>query len=117
MPDLEPTLRAARDSTHIIACLGERELWSGEAKSRLIAKVPDAQVRFVEALRESAPKVKIIALITAGRALHVPEAIEKCADALFWVPQLGTFAGLAIADVLSGRAEPVGAPCLLAPRA
>lgn len=100
-------LTAARDKTHIIVCLGEPWQWSGEAKVRLVPKLPDIQVRFVERLRE-ATTARIIVLITAGRQLKIPDAVQRCAQAVFWVPQLGTFAGTAVANVLSGEKNPSG---------
>ena len=100
-------LTAAKDKTHIIICLGEPWNWSGESKVRLMPKVPDIQVRFVERLRE-ATAAGIIVLITAGRQLKIPDAVQRCAQAVFWVPQLGTFAGTAVANVLSGKKNPSG---------
>jgi beta-glucosidase len=98
---------AAKDKTHIVVCLGEPWNWSGESKVRLMPKVPDLQVRFVEQLRE-ATAADIIVLITAGRQLKIPDAVQRCAQAVFWAPQLGTFAGTAVANVLSGRKNPSG---------
>jgi len=100
-------LTVAKDKTHIIVCLGEPWNWSGESKVRLVPKVPDIQVRFVERLRE-ATVAGILVLITAGRQLKIPDAVQRCAQAVFWVPQLGTFAGTAVANVLSGKKNPSG---------
>jgi beta-glucosidase len=103
----QQALIAAKDKTHIIVCLGEPWHWSGEAKVRLVPKVPHIQVHFVERLRE-ATTAEIIVLITAGRQLKIPDAVQRCAQAVFWVPQLGTFAGTAVANVLSGEKNPSG---------
>jgi beta-glucosidase len=103
----QQALIAAKDKTHIIVCLGEPWNWSGEAKVRLVPKVPDLQVHFVEQLRE-ATAAGIIVLITAGRQLKIPDVVQRCAQAVFWVPQLGTFAGTAVANVLSGKKNPSG---------
>lgn len=99
--DVARALEHAKHATHVVVCLGEQESWSGESKSRAMPRVPNVQVEFVKQLRE-ATAAKIIVLVTAGRQLAIPPALRH-ADALIWAPQLGTFAGEAIANVLSGR--------------
>jgi beta-glucosidase len=93
--------------THIVICLGEPWDWSGESRARLVTKVPDAQVDFFMKLR-TATTAKIIVLITAGRPLKIPDRIQQYADAILWVPQLGTYAGEALANVLLGAVNPSG---------
>ena len=99
---LSEALARAAHATHIFVALGERWDWSGESKARLMPKVPDAQVEFVQRLRE-ATGVHIIVSITAGRPLKIPDVVLQCADAILWAPQLGTHAGTALANVLSGK--------------
>ncbi len=104
-PDL--TLMKDAKPEHIIVFLGERQEWSGESKVRLEPRIPRGQVRFVEKLRNESDAV-IHVCITAGRPLAIPAVLEQCADSIFWVPQLGSFAGEAIANILSGKANPSG---------
>jgi beta-glucosidase len=99
---LPEALASAAHATHIFVALGERWDWSGESKARLMPKVPDAQVELVQRLRE-ATGVNIIVSITAGRPLKIPDVVLQCADAILWVPQLGTHAGTALANVLLGK--------------
>jgi beta-glucosidase len=99
-----------------VVCLGERENWSGESKARLMPKIPTVQADFVEDLRKANAQARIIVLLTAGRQLKVPDAVQDCADAILWVPQLGSFAGTALANVLSGRVNPSGRLAYALPR-
>jgi beta-glucosidase len=99
---LPEVLARAAHATHMVVALGERWDWSGESKARLVPKVPEAQVELVRRLRE-ATRASLIVCITAGRPLKIPDEVQRCADALLWVPQLGTPAGTALAHVLSGR--------------
>src|SRR5439155_469016 len=101
-PHEAEALARAAHATHIFVALGERWDWSGESKARLMPKVPDAQVELVQRLRE-ATGVNMIVSITAGRPLKIPDVVLQCADAILWVPQLGTHAGTALATVLSGQ--------------
>jgi beta-glucosidase len=96
---LAEALARAAHATHIFVALGERWDWSGESKARLMPKVPEAQVELVQRLRE-ATGVNLIVSITAGRPLKIPDVVLQCADAILWVPQLGTHAGTALANVL-----------------
>jgi beta-glucosidase len=118
LPDPE-RLRAldlANAASHIVVCLGERENWSGESKARLMPKIPAPQADLVRDLRKAHAQARIIVLLTAGRQLKVPNVVQECADAILWVPQLGTFAGTAVANVLSGRADPSGRLAYSLPR-
>jgi beta-glucosidase len=99
---LPEALARAAYATHIFVALGERWDWSGESKARLMPKVPEAQAELVQRLRE-ATGAHLIVSITAGRPLKIPDVVLQCADAILWVPQLGTHAGTALANVLSGK--------------
>ena len=112
----QQALSAAGTASHIVVCLGERENWSGESKARVIPRIPPVQADFVRGLREANPQAKIIVLLTAGRQLEVPDIVQECADAIFWAPQLGSFAGTALANVLSGRVNPSGRLAYSLPR-
>jgi len=106
--ELREALKAARGATHVVLFLGEPHEWSGESAALAEPRLPRVQRRLVELVRRANPGATIVVFITAGRALHIPEAIERSADALFWAGQLGSFAGEAIADVLSGAFAPTG---------
>src|SRR4029079_11173826 len=82
--------------------------WRGESASLAAPRLPTIQRRLVECVREANPAAKLVVFVTAGRALHIPAEIETNADAVFWAGQLGTFAGEAIADVLTGAYAPTG---------
>lgn len=118
LPETErrEALRLAEDASHIVVCLGERENWSGESKVRLMPRIPPLQVELVRDLRAANAEAKIIVLLTAGRQLKVPDAVQANADAALWVPQLGSFAGTALANVLSGRVNPSGRLAYSLPR-
>ena len=57
-------------------------------------------------MRAAAPAAKLVVFVTAGRALHIPRAVEEAADALFWTAHTGSFAGEVIAEILSGACNP-----------
>ena len=99
--------RQEQKMTHVVVFLGERQEWSGESKVRLLPRIPPAQVHFVKKLK-SATDAVIHVIITSGRPLAIPNELARCADSILWVPQLGSFAGEAIANVLSGKTNPSG---------
>jgi beta-glucosidase len=105
---LDEAAAAARDATHVVLFLGEPHEWSGESAALADPRLPAIQRRLVERVRRANPAAKLVVFVTAGRALHIPAEVETNADALFWAGQLGTFAGEAIADILSGAHAPTG---------
>jgi beta-glucosidase len=93
----------------IVLCLGEAATMSGEAASRAHPHLPGRQRQFAEAVfdRARALRKPVIVILFSGRPLIVPWLIDR-ADAVIAAWFLGTQAGNALADVLTGRISPSG---------
>ncbi|SFQ40719.1 beta-glucosidase [Variovorax sp. OK605] len=102
----------------VVLCLGERATMSGEAASRATPALPGRQQALAEAViaRAHALGIPVVAVLFSGRPLVVPWLAEH-ADALLAAWFLGTEAGHAIADVVTGRATPGGRTPMSWPRA
>jgi beta-glucosidase len=102
----------------IVLCLGEAAVMSGEAASRSCPGLPGQQRALAEAVFEQARSngVPVTVILFSGRPLVVPWLAEK-ADALLAAFFLGSEAGNAIADVITGRTSPGGRTPMSWPRA
>ena len=96
---------AASKADVLLLCLGETAAMSGEAASRARPGLPDGQGALLrEALRFGKP---IIVALTSGRPIIEPFLFEA-ADAVLAAWFLGSEAGNALADILTGEANPSG---------
>ncbi len=102
---IEAAVQAAQEADIVLLCLGEKRFMSGEAASRGRPDLPGRQRALAEAvLRLGKPTVL---LLSSGRPLMVPWLFEQAGTVLAtWF--LGVEAGHAVAEVLSGAAEPTG---------
>ena len=93
----------------IILCVGEAATMSGEAACRAHLGLPGQQRHFAEAVfdRARAMNKRVIVVLFSGRPLVVPWLVEK-ADAVLAAWFLGSEAGSAIGDIVSGRVSPSG---------
>jgi beta-glucosidase len=93
----------------ILLCVGEAAGMSGEAASRAHLGLPGKQRQFAEAVLERARAANkpVIVVLFSGRPLVVSWLVEK-ADAVLAAWFLGSEAGHAIGDVVTGRVSPSG---------
>jgi beta-glucosidase len=95
---------AARDADVAIVCVGRTGEWDTEGSDLLDIKLPGRQDELVSAVAK-ANKRTIVVLQTGG-PVEMPWLDEVAAVIEAWYP--GQEAGNAIADVLTGAAEPGG---------
>jgi beta-glucosidase len=102
-------MSAAIDLCHaaevVALCLGEAASMSGEAASRAELGLPGRQRDLAEAVFDLGKPVVVV--LSAGRPLTLPWLFER-ADAVLATWFLGSEAGHAVADVLTGRFNPSG---------
>ncbi|SJZ54022.1 glycoside hydrolase family 3 N-terminal domain-containing protein [Consotaella salsifontis] len=98
----------------VVLCLGETATMSGEAASRADPCIPGRQRELAEAILGTGRPV--VVLLSSGRPLVAPWLFER-ADCVVATWFLGTEAGHAIADVITGKAEPTGRLPVTWPRA
>ena len=102
----------------ILLCVGEAATMSGEAACRAHLGLPGQQRRFAEAVfdRARATNKRVIVVLFSGRPLVVPWLVDK-ADAVLAAWFLGSEAGSAIGDIVTGRVSPSGRTPVTWPRA
>jgi beta-glucosidase len=102
----------------ILLCLGEAAGMSGEASSRAHLGLPGKQREFAQAVFERARTCEkpVIVVLFSGRPLVLPWLVEK-ADAVLAAWFLGSEAGNALGDVVTGRVSPGGRTPVTWPRA
>lgn len=100
----------------VVLCLGEAAGMSGEAASRAHPDLPGQQRTLADAVFDRVLGKPIIVILFSGRPLLVPWLAAK-AHALLAAWFLGSEAGNAITDVLTGRVSPSGRTPITWPRA
>ena len=102
----------------ILLCLGEAAAMSGEAASRAYLELPGQQRALAEAVFEHARErgIRVTVILFSGRPLVVPWLAEQ-AHALLAAWFLGSEAGNAIADIVTGKISPAGRTPISWPRA
>ena len=93
------------DAEVILLCLGEAAAMSGEAASRADLGLPGRQRELAAAVFDLGKPVAVV--LSSGRPLTLPWLFER-AGAVLAAWFLGSEAGHAIADVLTGRFNPTG---------
>ena len=102
---ISEAVELAMRSDVAVLVLGESRGMSGEAKSRAFIRIPDIQLKLLDAVLETGTPV--VLLISAGRPIIVDEFKDRVA-ALAYIWQLGSETGNAVADVLTGAYNPSG---------
>jgi beta-glucosidase len=105
-------------SDAILLCVGEAATMSGEASSRANLGLPGKQRLLAEAVfeRAQAAHKRVIVILFSGRPLVVPWLVGR-ADAVLAAWFLGSEAGHAIGDIVTGRVSPSGRTPVTWPRA
>jgi beta-glucosidase len=102
----------------ILLCVGESAGMSGEAASRAHLGLPGKQREFAQAVLERARSCAkpVIVVLFSGRPLVLAWLVEQ-ADAVLAAWFLGSEAGNAVGDVVTGRVSPSGRTPVSWPRA
>ena len=98
-------LDLARVADVVVLCLGEAAHMSGEAASRGRPVLPGRQAELAEAVLALGKPV--VLTLSSGRPLMAPWLLERT-DAVLATWFLGSEAGHAVGDVVSGRHNPTG---------
>ncbi|SFB58870.1 beta-glucosidase [Cohnella sp. OV330] len=102
---IEAAVDRAVQADIVLLALGEDSGMSGEAASRMRIALPDAQLRLAEAVAATGKPVVLV--LTNGRPLDLTW-FDAHMNAIVETWFLGSQAGRAIADVLTGACNPSG---------
>ena len=105
LPNAAPSAEDFAWADVVVAMFGEKGGESGEGNSHIHLELPAAQLTVLSSLKASGKP--LVALLSGGRPLAIPELAES-ADAILDIWSLGTSAGGAIVDVLTGKVNPEG---------
>jgi beta-glucosidase len=105
--------KLASQADLIIAAVGEHKDMSGEAAARAMISVPGVQTALVKRLAASGKP--LVSIVYSGRPLVLTD-IDKYSDAVIQAWWLGTMAGHALTDVLTGKVNPSGRLAISFPR-
>ena len=101
----EDVVAAARGADVILAFLGEEAILSGEAHCLADLNLIGSQSELLAALKATGKPV--VATILAGRPLTIERDLPNC-DAVLYSFHPGTMGGPALANLLTGEANPSG---------
>ncbi|WP_420145323.1 beta-glucosidase BglX [Sphingobium sp.] len=96
-------VEAAKAADITLLAIGESQAMSGEAQSRTVIEIPQAQQALADAVVATGKPVVI--LLRHGRALALHDGVAN-AGAILATWFLGSEAGHAIADILLGKVDP-----------
>ena len=103
--ELARALEIARASDVVLLVLGEAEDMNGEVASRSTLEIPGRQLELLEAVAQTGTPIVLVLL--GGRPLDLRGVIQKVPAILMaWHP--GSEGGLAVANLLFGKATPGG---------
>lgn len=103
--DIAAAVDVASQADIVILCVGEEAVMSGEAASRAVLDLPGRQAELARTILDLGKPT--IAVLSSGRPLLCPWLFER-ADAVLATWFLGSEAGHAVGDVLSGKHNPSG---------
>ena len=98
-------VKAARKADVVIAVVGEEAVMSGEAHSLSSLDLQGRQTEMLELLAQTG--TPLVTVIMSGRSMTIVRELE-ISDALLYAWQPGTMGGPALADIISGKANPSG---------
>ena len=112
--DIDAATEAAKNADVAILCIGEPSDFTGEGNSRADLTLPADQQALVRAV--AAVNEHTVAVLFGGRPMVLRPADESLRSILaMWFP--GTEGGNAVADLLTGRANPCGKVPMSFPKA
>ena len=111
--DFAEAINVAKSSELIIMALGEPAYMSGEARSKAEIGLPGVQLDLLKAIYEVNPNIVLV--LMNGRPLVIPWEAKNI-PAILETWHLGSEAGHAIADVISGDINPSGKLTMTFPR-
>ncbi len=98
-------MKSAAEADAILCFIGEEAVMSGEAHSMASLDLKGAQTALLEALAKTGKPIAVVFM--AGRPLTIERELAL-ADAALYSFHGGTMAGPAIANLLTGKANPSG---------
>lgn len=107
---VEEAAKAAAQAGLALLCLGEERFTTGEACSRTRPELPQCQLDLAREVYATGARVALV--LSVSRPLVLPDWLVDGARAVLIAWHAGSETGPALADLVSGRANPSGKLCV-----